>query len=385
MRASGVLTHGQPLAKMEGVETLAREMRVKLRHVREEVDRHGNVRIYVRVKGKQRVRIRAMPGTPEFLAAYDAAIKTIETGAPRQAAAVKHGSLRSLCIAYYASAKFKALDLDSTQSWQRRSLDEICQTMDDKGVETLGVKPVALMQPRHVRKIRDTKSDTPAAANQRLKALRALFNWANEAEETSNNPTIGVKGLKYATSGHYTWTIEDVEQYEERHTVGTKARLAMALLLYTSWRREDAVRLGPQHIVKRKLTDGGVQKRIKYRQAKNEHRNPVDMDIPLLPDLEEVIDAAPSGHLTFLVTEYGNPFTANGFGNKFKDWCREAGLPQCSAHGLRKACATRLAQRGASPWEIMAITGHKTLEEVERYTRAVTMSALADSAAAKLK
>ena len=92
-----------------------------------------------------------------------------------------------------------------------------------------------------------------------------------------------------------------------------------------------------------------------------------------------------SGHLTFLVTEFGKPHSPNGFGNKFKDWCREAGLPHCSAHGLRKAAAARLAERGATAHEIMAITGHQSLEEVERYTRAAQRRTLADSAMAKLK
>jgi integrase len=122
----------------------------------------------------------------------------------------------------------------------------------------------------------------------------------------------------------------------------------MALLLYTVCRREDAARLGPQH-----LRDG----RIRYRQAKNEHRSPMDLDIPVRPDLQQVIDAAPSGHLTFLTTAYGRPSSTAGFGNKFRDWCNEAGLPHCSAHGLRKAAAARLAERGATAHEIMAITG----------------------------
>src|SRR5262249_25173029 len=109
------------------------------------------------------------------------------------------------------------------------------------------------------------------------------------------------------------------------------------------------------------------------------------MDIPLHLDLAEAIAATPSGHLTFLVTEFGKPFTAKGFGNAFKDWCRQANLPHCSAHGLRKATAARLAERGATPHEIMAITGHRTLEEVERYTQAARRAQLADSGMAKLK
>ena len=87
----------------------------------------------------------------------------------------------------------------------------------------------------------------------------------------------------------------------------------------------------------------------------------------------------------FLVTDYGKPFSVAGFGTKFRMWCDQAGLQKCSAHGLRKAAASRLAERGASAHEIMAITGHRSLEEVERYTRAARKAGLADAAMAKLK
>ncbi|MGL3106688.1 tyrosine-type recombinase/integrase [Bradyrhizobium sp. BR 1432] len=109
------------------------------------------------------------------------------------------------------------------------------------------------------------------------------------------------------------------------------------------------------------------------------------MDIPLHPTLAESIAAAKvNGKMTFLLTEFGKPFTANGFGNKFKDWCRQADLPHCSAHGIRKATLTRLAERGATPHEIMAVGGHRSLEEVERYTAKARRSAMADSALRKL-
>jgi site-specific recombinase XerD len=215
-----------------------------------------------------------------------------------------------------------------------------------------------MMQPRHVRGLRDAKAATPAAANQRVKALRALFSWTNETEETTVNPTIGVKKLKYRSRGHHTWTDEELQQYYERHPLGTKARLALDLIRYTTGRREDAPRLGRQHV-----RDG----RVRFRQTKNEDRNPIDIDIPLHSALAESIAAAKvSTNMTFLLTEFGKPFTTNGFGNKFKDWCYQANLPHCSAHGVRKATSTALAEAGATPHEIMAITGHQTLEEVER-------------------
>ena len=341
-------------------------MKIRLRYLVEDVDRHGNVRRYVRVRRKPKIRLRSFPGSENFMNEYHAAVAD-DAASPIQTRSAARGSFRYVCQAYYASATFKELD-GSTRMWRRRALDQICKSHAEK--------PVAMMQPRHVRAIRDEIFETPGAANTRLKALRALFQWAVEADQAPHDPTRDVKRIAYVTKGHHSWTLDEIGAFEKRHPIGTKARLAMAILLYTTGRREDAVRLGPQHV-----RDG----RIRYTQAKNEDRNPIEMDIPIHPDLASIIGATPSGHLNFLVTEYGKPFEPSGFGNKFKDWCRQANLPHCSAHGLRKATAARLAECGATPHEIMAITGHQSLEEVERYTRAAVKAKLADSAMAKLK
>jgi len=307
-----------------------------------------------------------MPGTPEFFTEYQEAIALGDTAKPRPSREIKRGTFRHLCVQYFKSGEYSVLD-DSTKKWQRRALEKICETHGDN--------LVSHMQARHVRMLRDELRETPAAANQRLKSLRALFNWANEADETTVNPTLGVKRIKYASDGHHTWTDAEIAQYQERHPVGTKARLAFDLLRYIAFRREDVVRIGPEHI---------HSGRVQYRQAKNEHRNPVDLDIPLHPDLEASITATKTGSKTFLLTEFGKAFTPNGFGNKFKDWCRQADLPHCSAHGIRKATATALAEHGATAHEIMAVTGHTTLEEAERYTRAASKRRMADAAMTKL-
>ena len=343
-------------------------VRVKLKYIKEETDRHGNARCYLRVPGRPLVRLRSMPGTPEFFLEYQEAITATNAGrtSPPRSREIKRGTFRHLCVQYFASGEYSTLD-ESTRKWQRRSLEKICESHGDS--------IVSHMQSRHVRKLRDELLVTPAAANQRLKALRALFNWANEAEETTVNPTLGVKRIKYASEGHHTWTDEEIGQYQKRHPVGTQARLAFDLLRFIAFRREDVVRIGPDHV-----RNGRVQ----YRQAKNEHRNPIDIDIPLHPDLEASIAATETGTKAFLLTDFGKAFTPNGFGNKFKDWCRQADLPHCSAHGIRKATATTLAENAATPHEIMSITGHQTLEEVERYTKAARMRKMADAAMMKL-
>jgi integrase/recombinase XerD len=332
-----------------------------MKYVSVERDRHGKLRYYFRRSGK-RTALIGLPGSIEFMQSYHDAMGGKEATTHRTMAV---GSFHDLCRRYYASAEFKRLDV-STRNWRRRALDEICVAHGDK--------PVALMQGRHIRLLRDEK--TKAAANQRLKALRAMFQWAVENDEATFDPTRDVKKIKYVSGGHHSWTVEEVEIYKARHMLGTKARLALDILRFTTGRREDAVRLGKPHI---------RTGRVQFRQAKNEDRNPVDIDIPLHPELAASIDACPSGHLTFLVTEYGRPYTPAGFGNAMRDWCNQANLQHCSAHGLRKTTPTQLAEGGATPHEIMAVTGHRSLEEVERYTRKANKKKLADSAMAKLK
>jgi integrase/recombinase XerD len=238
-------------------------MQIRFKNLVEDRDRHGNIRIYVRVPGRKKVRIRAQFGIDDFIAAYNAAVSD-HVVTPRQAREAKPGSFLHLCVSYYGSLTFKQLDT-ATQSWRRRALD----AMSDKH----GQKPVAQIASRHIRMLRDELVNRPGAANQRLKALKALFAWACEEKPdlVSQNPTWGVRKIRYPTGGHHSWTSEEISQYRQRHPAGTKARLALDLPLYTGGRREDAVRLGPQHV---------RHGRVCFRQATNEHRTPIDIDIP---------------------------------------------------------------------------------------------------------
>jgi hypothetical protein len=92
----------------------------------------------------------------------------------------------------------------------------------------------------------------------------------------------------------------------------------------------------------------------------------------------------PKAHLTYIVTAAGQPRSKYGLGNDFSKWATEAGLPaRCRLHGLKKSALARLAEDGATAHELMAISGHRTLTEVQRYTEAAEKLRLADSAMAK--
>ncbi len=331
-------------------------MKIRLRYVVEDVDRHGNIRLYFRRKGQPKVRLPGPIGSPEFLSAYKAAVagELKATDPVKGRKPLERISIRWLCAEYFQSAAFKHLD-PRTQKVRRGILDRFCQNEND------GEKPYALLQARHVRKRRDAMADRPEAANGLIKALRQLFKHAVEYDLVERNIAREIDYLSTETEGFHSWTHDEIRKFEETHAEGTMARLALALALYTAQRRSDLVRLGRQHIQNGWLV---------FTQHKNRNKKPIRMEIPVTPELQRIIDASPCGNLTFLVTAFGRPFTSNGFGNRFRKWCNEAGLPHCSAHGLRKAAAARLAELGRSEHEIMAITGHKTSKEVVRYTRA---------------
>jgi len=272
--------------------------------------------------------------------------------------------MRWLVERYYESGAYYMLE-DSTRAVRRRMLDALC--------ERHGTKPYRLIEPRHLAAIRDEKvrEGAPEAANNLLKVLRAVFGWASDPEIgfMPNNPARDVKRVNTASQGHHTWTVDEVFQFEDRHPVGSKARLAMALMLYTGTRASDAIRLGPQ------MENDGWLKFIEYKGRKNK---PKEQNIPVLPQLCAIIDATPSGHLNYLVTEQGRPYsTAKSFGNWFKRQCEMAGLPHCTAHGLWKAGATIAAERGAPERALMAIYNWRAAKQADTYTRTADRKKLA--------
>jgi integrase len=208
----------------------------------------------------------------------------------------------------------------------------------------------------------------PVAATNLKKQLNRFFKYMKKIKWATHNPLEDVEHPGRAkVAGFHTWTEAEIARYKARHPVGTKARLALEIILWTWQRRGDARLFGPKHIVRGK---------INFTASKNK----ANLWLPIPSDLSRAIDAMPSvGIQTYLVTEYGKPFTAEGFGNWFRKRCDEAGLPHCSAHGLRKAAATRAAQSEATQQGLKAVGGWRGDEEVTTYTAAVEQEALAES------
>jgi integrase len=334
------------------------------------IDRHGKPRFYFRRAGFKKMPLPGLPWSGQFMEAYEQAIAgqpaSIDVGAKR----IKPGSMRALAISYFQSVDYRSMQ-GRTQRVYRGLIERFCEQAD-KGGNKFGDKRAVLIGREHVVRIIAAKADKPEAANQFRKVLRAMMKHAVGIGLRADDPTRDVRAIRVKSGGFHSWSDAEIAQFEKHHPVGSRARLAFALLLYTGQRRSDVVHMGCQHLRNRVLT---------VRQQKTGAK----LSIPVHPTLQSILDDTVSNNLTFLTTQFGKPFTSNGFGNWFRDQCNAAGLPQCSAHGLRKAAARRLAEAGCTAHEIASITGHASLKQVAHYTRAADQGRLASAAMEKVK
>jgi integrase len=240
-------------------------------------------------------------------------------------------------------------------------------------IKTAGDEPLRDITIETIRAGRERRSKTPHSANAFLKTMRGFFAWPVEEQMVAVDPTIGVKLLAGENDAHgfHTWSQED--RFEACWPIGTRERLAFDLLLYTGLRRGDAVRVGNQNV-----SDGAITIETEKQNRRSKER--IEVHIPILPPLATSIAATKTGDTAYLVTNAGLPWVKESFGNWFRDVCRKAGCPG-SAHGLRKAGATRAAERGATERQLMAIFGWTTGKMANHYTRAADRKRLARDAA----
>lgn len=365
------------LAVILGMMTEPEKPKTKLpKGVSADWDRHGNVRYYFRRFRSPKIRLTEKPGTREFereVAAARLGIPYMKEDAPvpetPAAPTAAKGTLRWLLVEYKRRAR-GTISVDLMER-RLRMLEEICESRKGgkESARTRGDLPYKLMEKRHVTEIRDELRETIGARNNVVKALSAMFAWAVENDLATVNPCAGIKRQK-SGDGFHTWTIEEVRQFERAHPLGTKARLALHVALFTGLRRSDLIQVGRQHV-----QNGWIS----LRPGKTAKSSNVVVEIPLLPCLAETIAASPTGDLTWLMNDYDRPFTDDGFGNRFRKWCNTADLPHCTVHGLRKAGATIAAENGATDDQLMAIFGWTTKQQTTLYTAKANRRRLAEA------
>ncbi len=334
-------------------------------HLYPERTRHGKLVWNVRKGHGPRTRLRSEYNSPEFWEEYRAAL----AGSPKNTAAPKAHTLAWAIDRYRHSGAWAGLSVAT-----RRQTDNIFKAV----IKTAGSVALRDITPERIVEGRERRREKPHAANNFLKSMRRLFKWAADpgpegGKLLAANPALGVKLLEGNNpDGFHTWTEEEIRRFENYWPVGSRERLALALLKCTGFDRGDVVRLGKQHV------KNGT---IEFRMAKP--RGVGWVYPPVLPELAATIVASKTGDLTFLVTENGTPFVKESFGNWFREAARAAGCPG-SAHGLRKAAAVRFAEHGASVLQLMAWFGWSTEKMAVLYVKKANLRKLAADAAALL-
>ena len=327
-------------------------------------DRHGKLRHRLRRSIRGRTIDIYLPGpygSPEFRAAYEEAREGTRVATRR----AQPGTIGYLIVTYLETAAFRNL-APITRRNKRGRLDWIRTAVGEARYDA--------MQPRHIESLMEKKGG-PEAANHLRKDLRQLFAFAAKRYGyKGQNPAALADTHKVRSGGYHSWTDDEVETFRAAHPTGSKARLALELFFGTGAARQDAAA----------ITRANIRgDRIVYCRGKTGQE--VDLPIILLPELTTELAHLPADQMMLISRNDGRKgYTPESLGNWFRDRCTEAGLPHCAAHGLRKAGARRLAEAGASEYEVMSFLGHRSAKVASRYVAAANRATLATSGMAKL-
>jgi integrase len=345
------------------------------------VDRHGKVRYRWRKAGRTRCFI-AHPNSDEGraeLAAFIAGVAAPNLGAHAP------GTVAWVAARYYVSTTFTGAKKPATLKTSRAILEKFVaefgpQRISDWQFEHIeavlakaAVKRPAEPKPGEKPRAKPRMIGGPSAASNLRGELLPFFAYAFKLLRIARkNPVEEATPIAVPKGGFHTWTEAEIAQYRKHWELGTKARLALEIFLWTAQRRGDASQFGRKHL---------VNGQIEFTPNKTKDTTAVTIWLPAAPQLTAAINAMPvTGTNTFLVNDYGRPFSVAGLGNKMREWCNAAGLPHCSAHGLRKAAARRAAENGGTNQQLKALGGWTTDAQVATYTAAAEQKHMAQAA-----
>jgi integrase len=272
------------------------------------------------------------------------------------------GTIGALWTAYCRSASYVNLSDSSKRTYRQI----IAPVLADHGHRS-----VAGMKREHARTIVEAVGVTaPSMANLTIAVLRLIFSFAVENDWRPDNPCRGLR--KYKGGEHASWTDSQLLAFEKKWAVGTRERLVYDLLLYTAQRGGDVVTWK-----KSDIKDGAIVLR--------QQKTGTELVIPVHPALRRSLKAAPSKGEYIVADAYGKPLQRRTLTRIVRLAVKDAGLPaRCVAHGLRKTAMRRLAESGASEKQMAAISGHKSIAEVQRYTKSADQASLAREAIKKM-
>lgn len=314
----------------------------------------GKEYFYYRRQGKRHGRLRGKPDSKRFLQDYHRIHAKFEGWRSGDIP----NSIADICTKYLASPEYKG-KAESTRTSYKSAIDRI-RTV-------LGPFNVTELRRSHIKRFRDQHADKAGMANLMLSVLRILFDYAIDDDLLTSNPANGVKHLE--TGSHDPWpehVIADVLDRAPPHIAH-----AVAIGLCTGQRKSDVLKMRWSDV------DGGV---VQVVQKKTKEK----LSIPVLPDFNALLGVLPRRAVTLLSTPTGRVWTEGNFDKQFRKTMRDLGHQGWVFHGLRGNAATMLAEAGCTIHEIASVTGHKALQNVQRYTRKVDQRKLAQEAMRKL-
>lgn len=362
---------------------------VPLKYVNTFIDRHGRERSYFRYPKKKAVKLIGKPGSPEFMAQYNLALKHVPGLAPLAEVTTTGTGLRtwnSLMLDFMKVGTGKQ-SAQATRDKARRQLAIFCKEFGHRSISGTKVDKIEEWFANY--------HDRPGQHNNLLKAIRPMIKLALRREWLAKDPTLGIELLEIGS--HHTWNETEIAQYEKRYKVGTRERTAFALFLFTGQRGIDIAAMRWPEYQEWTDKEGNRQASLTVQQEKGaDAKHDRTLTIHCDQDLIAVLDAWKETcrreklpidiHQHILVNAYHQPFKAKTLQNWMARVFDGAKLPdRCVSHGLRKAAARRLAEAGCTPHEIMSVTGHKTLSEVQRYCDAAKQATLSEGAARKMR
>ena len=356
------------------VAALQREseaMAVTFKHLRQDVDRNGNIRTYLRVPGRPAVRLRSPVGSPEFAEEYAAAAAGQPLGAPKRRPQAAPGVLtfERLVEGFLASEDFKEGRQADARYRIKTKLRWACglpvQKARPEG-QFMGDKPISTFDTDFVAAIFN-RCEKRGVGFRVKQILQLLFDWGiqNHHREVRTNPARDYRPRirRPAEKRHKRWTEVEIAQFRAFYPIGTMPRLAMELIFESAARRSDVWRLGPQHVSSSNV--------LSFTPKKTAGNTDVKVDVMLSDYVRRIIAATPAAHehLRFIIGDRGRPFTRpEDLGRWFSRKAREAGLPEgFTAHGLRRSAATEAARAGCTDDELMALGGWTDINTARKY------------------
>lgn len=336
------------------------------------LDRHRKRRYRWRKAGRT-VYFKAHPNSAEGKAELAAILAGM--AAPKLGSHA-HGTVAWVAARYFASTTFTGGKAAQTEHVARAIIEKFVATYATQRITDWRFDHIEAVLIKAAAKGTNAKGRAiggPSAAHNLRRQLHPFFDYAFKLLGIDKpNPVAQSAPIAVPRGGFHTWTDQEIEQYRKHWAMGTKARLALEIFLWTAQRKADASLFGRAHLV------GG---QIRMTPAKTRNSTGAQILLPAAPQLLEAIGAMPvTGTEVFLVNDYGRPFSKAGLGNKMRDWCNAAGLPHCTAHGLRKAAARRAAEHGATNQELKAIGGWTTDRQVNLYTAAAEQKRMGEQA-----